>query len=117
MGSFYAKYVTSETPSSLVINDCEVDVSWTSGSFENRSISVTDPNRDVLVIGARTSFSFSFTSTYTLLDLSKFTIDLSFLATANSNLVSNLRCAIYTPTKISHLFDTFTYSSLTAVEF
>ena len=75
------------------------------------------PNRDVLAIGARTPFSFTFSTSYTVLDLSKFTIDLKFLATANTNLISNLRCAIYTTTgsTLLHLFDKFDYSSLSAV--
>ena len=68
-----------------------------------------------MVIEARTAFSFSFTSNYVVLDASKFNINLAFLATANANLISNLRCAIYSGNTISHLFDKFSYSTLTAV--
>ena len=70
-----------------------------------------------MVIGARTAFSFSFNSNYVILDASKFTLNLAFLASANINLISNIRCAVYSGNTISHLFDKFTYSTLTAVEF
>ena len=92
---------------------------WTSSSQEDRTITVNPPNRDVLAIGARTPFSFTFSASYTVLDISKFTLDLKFLATANTNLLTNLRCAIYTTTgsTLLHLFDKFSYASLSAVEF
>ena len=75
------------------------------------------PNRDVLARGARTPFSFTFSTSYTVLDRSKFNIDLKFLATANTNLLSNLRCAIYTTTgsTLLHLFDKFDYASLNLI--
>ena len=114
---FYKKYATEEEATAILINDCTSEQTWTSTTKEDRNITVLEPNRDILVAGARTSFSFSFTSTYTILDISKFTINLAFLATTNSNLVSNLRCAIYVGSSISHLFNTFSYSTLTAVEF
>ena len=70
-----------------------------------------------MITGARTPFSFTFTTSYVVLDISKFNVNLAYLASANSNLVSNLRCGIYSGNTISHLFDKFSYSTLTAVEF
>ena len=100
-----------------MINDCDESAIWTSSSSEARTITVNPPNRDVMAIGARTPFSFTFSTSYTVLDISTFTLDLKFLATANTNLQSNIRCAIYTTTgsTLLHLFDKFDYSSLSAV--
>ena len=72
-----------------------------------------------MAVGARTPFSFTFSTSYTVLDISKFTIDMKFLATANTNLLTNIRCAIYTTTGsiLLHLFDKFSYSNLAAIEF
>ena len=119
IGYFYSIYPTESGVKAVTINTCDDDETWSSSSEEDRSITVNAPNRDVMGIGARTPFSFTFSTSYTVLDLSKFTIDLKFLSTANTNLNSNLRCAIYTTlgSTLLHLFDKFSYTSLSAVEF
>lgn len=85
-GSFYYNF-PSKTAAEHVINDCDINTAWTNSSKEDRLITVNDPNRDVIVIGARAPFSFTFSTSYTVLDRSSFKIDLKFLATTNTNLL------------------------------
>lgn len=69
--------------------------------------------------GARSPFSFTFTSDRAFLDVGFFVFDLGFLGT-ETNLASdnknNLRCALFKNDVISHDFSKFSITNLSKVE-
>ena len=64
---------------------------------------------------SRGYFYFKFSSSNEILDYSKFTIDLSLLAIANSAISNNLRCFVFKSEEISHDFAKFDYSTLSTI--
>ena len=99
----------------MTLGSCSTAADWNSTTKETRSITVESLTTENSIAYSRGYFYFKFSSSNEILDYSKFTIDLSLLATANSAILSNLRCFAYKSDEISHDFAKFEYSTFSAI--